>query len=404
MNAGWRTRTLGDLCDIKLGRTPSRADKSYWDESRETSNVWLSIADLLDVADGIAVDSREYLSNKGAAISKLVPAGTLLVSFKLTLGRLAFAGRDLYTNEAIAALTVRGEGELLKEYLFYFLHYFDWRAAAAGDMKIKGMTLSKAKLEQISISYPSIQEQKRLVRLLDDSLAHVASAEEHAERNVLNARALLDGQLHTVFSQPAQGWTVKRLGEVCSFENGDRGKNYPSKSVRVQSGVPFINAGHLDPADAEVDFDGMDYISRERFQLLGSGKIRPGDVLFCLRGSLGKVARVGELSEGAIASSLVIVRPSRDVTDSFVLAYFKSHLCAEMIARYANGAAQPNLSAASLAKFVIPLPPLVDQQRIAKRLEVLREGIHQLESIYRQKRDALDQLRRSILHQAFSGA
>lgn len=157
-------------------------------------------------------------------------------------------------------------------------------------------------------------------------------------------------------------WQTKTLGDLCSFENGDRGENYPSKSVQTTSGVPFINAGHL--AETGIDFSDMNYIPRERFNLLGNGKIRKDDILFCLRGSLGKFASVGDLSEGAIASSLVIIRPNSAILDEFVLAYLQSDLCAEMIRAFKNGAAQPNLAAASLKKFVIPVPPLPEQHRI----------------------------------------
>jgi len=166
---------------------------------------------------------------------------------------------------------------------------------------------------------------------------------------------------------------MKKLGEVCLFENGDRGENYPSKSVQTTSGVPFINAGHL--TDFGIDYQTLNFIPRERFDLLGNGKIRKNDILFCLRGSLGKFACVGELSEGAIASSLVIVRPCKSVLKSYVLAYFQSDLCAEMISKFKNGAAQPNLSAGNLKEFKIPLPALPEQQRIVAILDEAFEGI-----------------------------
>lgn len=169
------------------------------------------------------------------------------------------------------------------------------------------------------------------------------------------------------------GWQLKTLGEVCSFENGDRGENYPSKSVQTASGVPFINAGHL--SEFGLDFETMNYIPRERFDLLGNGKIRKDDILFCLRGSLGKFASVGDLSEGAIASSLVIVRPKESAINAFVSAYFQSDLCASMIDKYKNGAAQPNLSAASLKNFIIPFPPLPEQQRIVTILDEAFDSI-----------------------------
>ncbi|WP_298351384.1 restriction endonuclease subunit S [Runella sp.] len=170
-----------------------------------------------------------------------------------------------------------------------------------------------------------------------------------------------------------KGWEVKKLGEICEFENGDRGVNYPSKSHRTEMGIPFINAGHL--TSNGLDIYSMDYISKERFDLLGSGKVQKGDILFCLRGSLGKFAKVHEFSEGAIASSLVIVRPKSKVTSDFLMIYFESKICADMITDFANGAAQPNLSAGNLKNFIIPLPPLSEQQRIVAILDEAFAGI-----------------------------
>ncbi len=119
----------------------------------------------------------------------------------------------------------------------------------------------------------------------------------------------------------------------------------------------------------------MNYIPRERFDLLRNGKIQKGDILFCLRGSLGKFAYVGEMSEGAIASSLIIVRPTEVVLAKFILAYFQSDLCQGMISKFKNGAAQPNLSANSFKNFAIPLPPLDLQRRIVSILDEAFDSI-----------------------------
>jgi len=163
------------------------------------------------------------------------------------------------------------------------------------------------------------------------------------------------------------------LGDVCTFENGDRGSNYPSRSAQTRRGIPFINAGHL--TDDGIDIQNLNFIPRERFDLLRNGKIRAGDILFCLRGSLGKFASVGSLSEGAIASSLVIVRPGELVLREYILAYFRSDLCSDMISQFKNGAAQPNLGAQSVKKFVIPIPPISEQRRIVGILDEAFKGI-----------------------------
>ena len=171
-----------------------------------------------------------------------------------------------------------------------------------------------------------------------------------------------------LYSLP-DGWSYKELASLCKFENGDRGKNYPSRDAFVQSGIPVINAGNLD--GRKIVEAGLNYITRERYDILGSGKVRQGDLLFCLRGSLGKCAIVSNLNEGAIASSLVIVRPSEVLDPNYLLYYFNSSLCATFIERYNNGAAQPNLAAKSLSKFLIPLASQNEQKRIVEKLDAL---------------------------------
>ena len=171
-----------------------------------------------------------------------------------------------------------------------------------------------------------------------------------------------------LYSLP-DGWSYKELASLCKFENGDRGKNYPSRDAFVQSGIPVINAGNLD--GRKIVEAGLNYITRERYDILGSGKVRQGDLLFCLRGSLGKCAIVSNLNEGAIASSLVIVRPSEVLDPNYLLYYFNSSICATFIERYNNGAAQPNLAAKSLSKFLIPLASQNEQKRIVEKLDAL---------------------------------
>jgi type I restriction enzyme S subunit len=170
-------------------------------------------------------------------------------------------------------------------------------------------------------------------------------------------------------SELPKGWVETTLGDCCAFENGDRGKNYSGRSTFVRSGIPFISAGHL--SDGRIDWDEMNYIPPENFDRLGSGKVKSGDFLFCLRGSLGKHAFVPKVDAAAIASSLVIVRPSHLVASQFVDYYFRSPLVRASIETHSNGVAQPNLSSASLGRFEFPLPPLAEQKRIVAKLDAL---------------------------------
>jgi type I restriction enzyme, S subunit len=170
-------------------------------------------------------------------------------------------------------------------------------------------------------------------------------------------------------------WKTVKLGDICEFENGDRGKNYPSKKHQISEGIPFINAGDL-TNDGEISTKGMAYISDERFNLLGAGKVRINDVLFCLRGSLGKCAINKVYSRGAIASSLVILRPDQNaIIPEYLLYLLKSVITSDLIVSTAGGAAQPNLSAKTVANYKYSLPPLAEQQRIVEKLDRAFEEI-----------------------------
>jgi len=162
-------------------------------------------------------------------------------------------------------------------------------------------------------------------------------------------------------------WVSKKLGEVCFFENGDRGKNYPSRAKFLSHGIPFVNAGHL--VGDSVDLQEMNYISTENYKKLSRGKFVPNDILFCLRGSLGKFAKVQEGLFGAIASSLVIVRARKNILPQFLAYYFQSDTCAQMIAEYKGGAAQPNLGAKDLSKFEILVPEYGVQKHVVEILD-----------------------------------
>lgn len=183
-----------------------------------------------------------------------------------------------------------------------------------------------------------------------------------------------------------EDWGVSTLGAMCLFENGDRSINYPSPGSFVSEGIPFINAGHL--AGGLIDTHSMDYITQAAFDRLRGGKVHSGDILFCLRGTLGKFGVIGlDFGDGAIASSLVIVRPrNKSTICEFIACYFASDLCSGAIEKWAGGAAQPNLGAQDLARFSLPTPPASEQRAIAATLSDTDELITALQQLIKKKR------------------
>ncbi|WP_035769005.1 restriction endonuclease subunit S [Butyrivibrio sp. NC2002] len=166
-----------------------------------------------------------------------------------------------------------------------------------------------------------------------------------------------------------------RLGDIATLINGDRGKNYPSQADITDEGdIPFVNAGHLN--GRSIDFEEMNYISQEKYDCLSSGKFIKGDVLYCLRGSLGKKAIVNDDVEGAIASSLVIIRPDyKRIDGDYLMFSLDSPSIKEQLIKANNGSSQPNLSAASVREYQIELPDMQIQKAVVEKLAKVREAI-----------------------------
>ncbi len=398
MTEGWTKKTLGELCEIELGKTPARANSTLWDKKRESGNVWLSIADLLNATNNVIADSKEYISDAGAATCKIVTKGTLLASFKLTLGRLAFAGCDLFTNEAIAALTIQNEKELSREFLFYHLTFLNWEKAAENDIKIKGLTLNKAKLKTILISFPSLAEQRRIVALLDEAFAALATAKTNAEQNLQNARALLESQLESVFSQRSEGWTETRLEEVCGLQNGFAFKS----STFKPSGTPIlrisnIQNGRIDENKQLVFIDPRDYQEN-----LDRYNVTKDDLLIAMSGATtGKLGFNTEETIYLLNQRVGKLEPGERLDKHFLYYYLSTKI--EENLRMSAGSAQPNLSSEQIKNTVLPLPSVDEQMQIVNALEALRAETQHLTDLYERKLSALEELKTSLLHQAFNG-
>lgn len=204
------------------------------------------------------------------------------------------------------------------------------------------------------------------------------------------------------YIETVDGWSWLRLGSVVNLINGDRGKNYPNKNEYVDQGIPFINTGHINP-DGTLSNERMNFISGAKFDSLGGGKTKPTDLVYCLRGAtMGKTARVN-YEFGAIASSLVIVRPTNNIHRDFAYYFLISPSAKKLISEFDNGSAQPNLSAKSLATFPLQLPPIEEQTEIVRRVDELFAFADRIEKKTAAALECVNNLTQAILAKAFRG-
>lgn len=204
-----------------------------------------------------------------------------------------------------------------------------------------------------------------------------------------------------------ESWEWVRLSNVAYFFNGDRSKNYPNKNEYVSHGVAWINTGHIEP-NGYLTTSYMNYITEDKYNSLSSGKIEKGDLVYCLRGATyGKVAKVEPYEKGAVASSLMIIRLLNVNIRDYIFAYLKSPFSKDQLLNFANGAAQPNLAAKDVSKYLVPLPPLAEQHRIVAKIEELLPKVEEYgkaqEALNKLNEELPERLKKSILQEAIEG-
>ncbi len=253
----WDIVNLGCICDIAIGRTPSRNESKYWGEGYS----WLSIADMKD--EKLLSETKEQITKDAITDCKMkiVPKGTLLFSFKLSVGKIGIADKDLYTNEAIASLSIIDETKIFQGFLFYALKSIDFNKS--GDRAVKGITLNKAKLNNLSIPLPPLPEQKQIATILDK-----ADALRKKNKQLLNAYdELLQSVFLDMFGDPVtnpKGWKTAMVSEIGKCKDdikcGPFGTQLQRKDYK-KSGIPLWGIPHI---NSEFDKPTVEFVTKEK--------------------------------------------------------------------------------------------------------------------------------------------
>lgn len=259
-------------------------------------------------------------------------------------------------------------GSVEPEYLYYVLNSYifdEFTRTTLTGTTIKGLT--QGNFYKFSFETPDVPTQKKIVEVLE-AIGDVIDKTRELIQKYENIKR---GLLFDLLQEYSENEFV-RLDSHADLYNGDRSKNYPSTSDMVSEGCAFINAGHLQ--GGKVNYEICDYITPEKFCSLHGAKIQKGDILYCLRGTLGKNAFVDEQVDSTIASSLVVIRP-RDINSKFLFYILNSYIEEKQRRMADNGTAQPNLSALSVAAFRIVVPEREKQDRFVEILETVDQNI-----------------------------
>jgi type I restriction enzyme S subunit len=294
---------------------------------------------------------------------------------------VAITGRDVAINQDIKALCP--DSSVDAWFLFYFLKS---RLEEMLSLASRGATVHRIMADQIramEILVPPLSEQRRIVGILDEAFEGLATAKANAEQNLQNARALFESHLQAVFTQRGKGWVETTIDKIST--NLDSKRVPITKSDRVSGKYPYYGAsGIVDYVEDYIfDCDAL-LVSEDGANLLA----RSTPIAFSVSGKYW------------VNNHAHILKFESMATQRFAEFYLESIKLDD----YVTGAAQPKLNQKSLNAIPIPIPSTIDEQvAIVDVIEALSSETQRLESLYQRKLAALDELKKSLLHRAFSG-
>ena len=410
MKAGWEVEPLGELCDFSRGLTYGKGD-----EVESSGNIVLRATNISLATNLLDFTELKYINDKvSVPQSKKVKKGSLLIctasGSKSHLGKVAFIDDDYgYAFGGFMGMVTPSDA-LLPKYLFHLLTsdtYKDFIAEQSDGVNINNLKFDD--LRRFEVPYPSLSEQKRIVTLLDEVFAHIATAKANAEQNLQNARALFAAGFSSFATATEQDQWSRTTVEAIAAPKKNAIRTGPFGSQLLHG--EFVDAGiavlGIDNAVSnEFRWGKSRFISVEKYKQLERYKVYPGDVLITIMGTCGRCAVVPDDIPIAINTKHLccITTDWKKCLPSYLHAYFLYHpIAQDFLIKHAKGSIMAGLNMGLIQDLPLLLPAIDRQQEIVERLNLLQKETQRLESIYQQKLSALDALKKSLLHQAFSG-
>lgn len=357
---------LDEIFDLQMGKTPSRNNADYWIDGQYD---WVSIADL-GTYQKYVDETKEKISALAVQESgiKSVPANTVIMSFKLSLGKTAITQEPIYTNEAIMAFIPTRKYEVLPDYFYHLFSAKDWTKGT--NRAVMGTTLNKATLGSFSITVPSLTEQRKIAAVLDKVSGLISKRRQQLDKldELVKSRFI---EIYGVIENNPFGLPTKSMVEICQIIDGDRGTNYPKQEDFSENGYClFLNAKNV--TSKGFSFDTCMYITQEKDNQLRKGKLARGDVVLTTRGTIGNLAFYDDFvpyDHVRINSGMVILRMDRtQMLEKFFIEQFKMQL-SSIKEKIASGSAQPQLPISTMNKIKLLLPPIELQQQFVVSIE-----------------------------------
>jgi type I restriction enzyme S subunit len=403
MKNGWQTKKLGELLEIQNG---------YAFSSKDYSDSGHFVMRIGNVQNG-------YISRSDPKFIKLptdgsmqrfdLTAGDILVSLTGNVGRVGVIQEEhlpAALNQRVAGIRIRKDSPVTRELLLFFLFSDQFREELtdAGHGAAQ-QNVSTKDLVEIEIPVPPLPEQHRIVNILGEAFEGIATAIANADKSLQDAHAIFESQLHFVFTQRGPGWVTRPLSELCDIKHGLAFKSEffaaEGDYVLLTPGNFYESGGYRDRGEKQKYYIGeipRDYV------------LSKGDLLVAMTeqaaGLLGSPILIPESDKFLHNQRLgLVTKKDRDSwTNEFFFYVFNTQTVRKEIHDTASGVKVRHTSPTKIGEVVVSFPAsLSEQATIVSMLKDLREETDQLASIYEQKLTALETLKMSLLHQAFTG-
>ena len=395
MKAGWKVKRLGELGSAIREQAKIVPDVEY--------ELW-SVPSFENGIPETAIGK-----DIGSAKLRIRPDDVLICKINPRINRIWLVGKPVNGCEQIGStewLVYRAKSDagLLLNWLIHFVSAPRFREWIVSEVSGATGSHTRAKADGIlqqEIPVPPLPEQHRIVGILNSAFDGIATATANAEKNLHNARALFESYLQSVFTQKDEGWIERRLGDV--FDIGS------SKRIRetewTSSGVPFYGGKEIVKLAKFGSAVSNAYISEEKYDGYASKYDMPrkGDILITARGTIGVGYVVKEGDKFYYKDGNIISFREKTPTNPFFVLYaFRSKPLIEQFADL-TGTTVTHLPIERAKSLILKMPSFATQNFVVDHLGNIENETQRLESIYEQKLAALDSLKKSLLHQAFTG-
>jgi type I restriction enzyme S subunit len=399
VRAGWIEKTLGETCNIARGGSP-RPIQTFLTNDPDGIN-WVKISDA--TASGKYIyETSEKIKPTGAARSRIVNDGDFLLSNSMSFGRPYIMRTTGCVHDGWLVLSGY-QKSFNQDFLYHLLgspQVFSQFDRLAAGSTVRNLNIELA--SKVIVPIPSLEEQHRIVALLDEAFADIATAKANAEKNLQNARELftrISGSVLAQYASTSQSITLENLVEPdCSLSYG-----IVQPGDEVPEGLHIVR-----PVDMNTDvvmLEGLKKIDPALANSYARTTLKGNDILLCVRGTTGTVALAhSELAGANVTRGIVPIRFAPEkISHQFGYYLLRSEPAQLQIQAKTYGTALQQINIRDLRQLTLPVPAPQDQEIIVQRLSALEEETKQLTATYANKLTALDDLKKSLLHQAFSG-